>query len=230
MIFLGKEIGYMTNIIIYNIVEKNEYHLQKLVEGFDDFFQDDVQGIVINEYSEIFLKATYWQKKMQNRYRFNPEKGDFDIVMEEIVSVAEFGIEIEDKKLLIFGNKQMAQRIITLIGIVSENAFSITEFVIDIEKLVRGICEKPGIVLVKMRLTDITIEKGVMVNCSVNLLTQDEPKDLALKYVNNIAVVTFRLEKTFTNIAVYKSGKFSIGKADNDEKDELIQSIIKIIR
>ena len=124
----------------------------------------------------------------------------------------------------------MAQRIITLIGIVSENAFSITEFVIDIEKLVRGICEKPGIVLVKMRLTDITIEKGVMVYCSVNLLTQDEPKDLALKYVNNIAVVTFRLEKTFTNIAVYKSGKFSIGKADNDEKDELIQSIIKIIR
>ena len=94
MIFLGKEIGYMTNIIIYNIVEKNEYHLQKLVEGFDDFFQDHVQGIVINEYSEIFLKATYWQKKMQNRYRFNPEKGDFDIVMEEIVSVAEFGIEI----------------------------------------------------------------------------------------------------------------------------------------
>lgn len=69
-----------------------------------------------------------------------------------------------------------------------------------------------------------------MVNCSVNLLTQDEPKDLALKYVNNIAVVTFRLEKTFTNIAVYKSGKFSIGKADNDEKDELIQSIIQIIR
>lgn len=54
MIFLGKEIGYMTNIIIYNIVEKNEYHLQKLVEGFDDFFQDDVQGIVINEYSEFF--------------------------------------------------------------------------------------------------------------------------------------------------------------------------------
>lgn len=220
----------MTNILIYNIVEKSKYHLQKLVDGFYDHFQDDMQGVVINEYSEIFLKATYWQKKMQNSFRFNPEKGDFDIIKEEIVSVAEFGIEIEDKKLLIFGNKQMAQRIITLIGIVSENAFSITEFVIDIEKLVRGICEKTGIILVKMRLTDITIEKGVMVNCSVNLLTQDEPKDLALKYVNNIAVVTFRLEKTFTNIAVYKSGKFSIGKADNDEKDELIQSIIQIIR
>ena len=81
-----------------------------------------------------------------------------------------------------------------------------------------------------MRLTDITIEKGVMVNCSVNLLTQDEPRELALKYVNNIVVIAFRLEKMVANITVYKSGKFSIGKVDNDERDELIQSIVQIIR
>jgi hypothetical protein len=217
----------MTNIIIYNIVQKNKYHLQKLVDAFDGYFQDDTQGVVINEYNENFLKATYWQKKMQSSYRFNPEKRDFDVVKEEIVNFADFGIEIEDKKLLIFGNKQMAQRIITLIGIVSENAYSITEFFIDIEKLVRRICEKTSIVLVKMRLTDITIEKGVMVNCSVNLLAQDEPKELALKYVNNIVVIAFRLEKMVANITVYKSGKFSIGKVDNDE---LIQSIIQIVR
>ena len=220
----------MTNVIIYNIVQSSKYRLQKLVDAFDSYFQDDTQGIVINEYSENFLKATYWQKKMQNSYRFNPEKRDYDVMKEEIVTVAEFGIEIEDKKLLVFGNKQMAQRIITLLGVVSENAYSITEFVIDIEKLVRGICKKNSVVLVKMRLTDITIEKGVMVNCSVNLLAQDEPRELALKYVNNIVVITFRLEKMVANITVYKSGKFSIGKVDNDERDELIQSIVQIIR
>lgn len=32
-----------------------------------------------------------------------------------------------------------------------------------------------------------------------------------------------------TNITVYKSGKFSIGKADYDERDKLIQSIVQII-
>ena len=79
---------------------------------------------------------------MQNSYRYNPEKRDFDVMKEEIVTIAEFGIEIKDKKLLVFGNKWMAQRIITLLGTVLENAYSITEFVIDIEKLVRGMCKK----------------------------------------------------------------------------------------
>lgn len=32
------------------------------------------------------------------------------------------------------------------------------------------------------------------------------------------------------NITVYKSGKFSISKVDDDAKDELIQSIIQIVR
>ncbi len=220
----------MTNVIIYNVVQKKGYNLQKLVDDFENQLQDDAHGIVINEYNEKFLKARYWQKKMNKIYRFNPEKKDFDIIEEEIVIVADFGVEIEDKKLLVFGNKQMAQRIITLISIVSGNAYSITELVINIESLVQMVCKKPDIELVKMKLVDITIEKGVMVNCSVNLMVQDEPKELALKYVNNIVVIAFKFGKTMANITVYKSGKFSISKVSDDEKDELIQSIVHIVR
>ena len=132
----------MVNVIIYNIIQKNKYPLQKLIDDFENRIQDSTQGIVINEYSEKFLKATFWQKKMQKSYRFNPEKRDFDIIEEEIVSIADFGVEIEDKKLLVFGNKQMAQRIITLISVVSENAYLITECIINIEKFVQKICEK----------------------------------------------------------------------------------------
>ena len=220
----------MTNVILYDVVQKNEYHLQNLVDDFEDYFHDGTQGIIINEYSDKFLKAMFWQKKTQKSYRFNPEKREFDIIEEEIVSVADFGIEIEDKMLLVFGNKQMAQRIITLIGIVSGNAYSITEFSINIEKLVQRICEKPDVRLVKMKLAEITIEKGVLVNCSVSLLSQDDPINLALKYVNNIVVIAFKLEGISVNITVYKSGKFSISKVDDEEKDELIRNIIHIVR
>ena len=220
----------MTNVIIYNIVQKKEYCLQKLVDDFENRFQDNAQGIVINEYSEKFLKATFWQKKMQRNYKFNPEKRDFDIIEEDIVTFADFGVEVEDKKLLVFGNKQMAQRIITLIGIVSENAYSITEFVFNIEKLVRKICEKPDVKLVKIKLVDIAIEKGVMVNCSVNLMAQDDPVTLTLKYVKSIVAIAFRLGEISTNITVYKSGRFSLSKVDDNEKDELIQSIMQIVR
>lgn len=220
----------MTNVIIYNIIQKKEYHLLKLVDDFENWFQDNTQGIVINEYSEKFLKATFWQKKMQRNYKFNPERRDFDIIEEEIVFFADFGVEVEDKKLLVFGNKQMAQRIITLIGIVSENAYSITEFVFNIEKLVRKICEKPNVKLVKIKLVDIAIEKGVMVNCSVNLMAQDDPVTLTLKYVKSIVAIAFRLGEISANITVYKSGKFSLSKVDDNEKDELIQNIMQIVR
>ena len=220
----------MVNVIIYNIIQKNKYPLQKLIYDFENRIQDSTQGIVINEYSEKFLKATFWQKKMQKSYRFNPEKRDFDIIEEEIVSIADFGVEIEDKKLLVFGNKQMAQRIITLISVVSENAYLITECIINIEKFVQKICEKSDVKLVKMKLVDITIEKGVMVNCSVNLMAQDNPITLVLKYARNIVVIAFRLGEIAANITVYKSGKFSISKVDDDAKDELIQSIIQIVR
>ena len=220
----------MTNVILYNIIQKNDYHLQKLVDDFEGYFHDGTQGIIINEYSEKFLKAMFWQKRTQKSHRFNPEKREFDIIEEEIVTVADFGVEIEDKKLLVFGNKQMAQKIITLIGIVSGNAYSITEFVINIEKLVQRICEKPDVKLIRMKLADITIEKGVMVNCSVSLFSQDDPISLTLKYVNNIVVIAFKLGEISANITVYKSGKFSISKVGDDEKDELIQNIIHIVR
>ena len=229
-ICLQKGEVYMTNVIIFDIIQKDGYNLQKLVDAFENHLQDTTQGIIINEYNANFLKATYWHKKMQRGYRFNLEKKDFDEIEEEVVTVVDFGIQIQDKKLLVFGNKQMAQRIITLISIASGNAYSITEFVINIERLVRKICKETNVVLTKMRLADITIEKGVMVNCSVKLLAQDDPRELALKYIKNIMVIAFRLEGTEANITVYKSGKFSISKVAEDEKDELIKSIVRIVR
>lgn len=220
----------MVNVIIYDFTQKNKYPLQKLVDDLESKIQDETQGVIINEYDEKFLKARFWQKKIQKSHRFNPERRDFDIIEEEIVSIADFGVEIEDKKLLVFGNKQMAQRIITLISVVSENAYLITECAVNIEKFVQRICEKSDVKLVKMRLVDITIEKGVMVNCSVNLMAQDDPITLALKYAHNIIVIAFRLGGIAANITVHKSGKFSISKVDDDSKDELIQSIINTVR
>lgn len=228
--YLKKGEKHMTNVIIYEIIQKKDYSLQKLVDFFENNYQDETQGIIVNEYAEEFLKATYWQKKIQRGYRFNLEKKVYDIIEEEIVNTVEFGIEIVDRKFLVFGNQQMAQRIITLLGISSNNAYSITEFIVDIEKLVQKICIEQNIVLIKMRLADITIEKGVMVNCLVNLVKQDEPQRLALKYVNNITVIAFKLKEIPVNITVYKSGRFSIGKIDADEKDELIQQIVRIVK
>lgn len=219
----------MMNVIIYKISQEKKHGIQNLVDALIAYFQDETQGVVINEYSEDFLKATYWQKKKQKGYKYNYEKGDFDVIEEEVISATNFGIELKDKKLLVFGNKQMSQKIITIIGVASGNAYSITEFNISIEKLVNRICSDYDVTLMKMKLSDITLEQGVLVNCAVNLMTQDNPKLLALKYIQNITVITFKMANIATNITVYKSGKFSIGKILEEEKDEVIKKIIHIV-
>ncbi len=219
----------MINVIIYKISQDEIMSIQKLVDALSVFFQDNTQGIVINEYSDEFLKATYWQKKRQKSYQYNYQKGDFDIIEEEITNVANFDIELSDGKLLVFGNRILAQKIITILGVVSGNAYSITEFNISIEKLIQKICVDKEVALMKMKLSDITLEQGVLVNCTVNLLMQDNAKTLALKYIQNITVISFKLDNIEANISIYKSGKISIGKVLDEEKDEVIKKIIHIV-
>lgn len=218
----------MANMLLYDFVQNKKYTLKKFVDDYGESTLDDAQGFIFHEYDDEFLKATYWQRKKRKEYKYNIEKKQFEEVVEEIVNVVEFRIQMQDRKMLIFGNKQMAQRIITLIGITSKNAYSITEYVVDIEKLVDRICQIDSIELLKMKLIDITIDKGLLVNCNVNLLNQDHPTDIIRKYVSNIVVISFRFEKVNANVTVYQTGKISLSKISDDDKDEIIHRIIRI--
>lgn len=218
----------MANMLLYDFIQNKEYTLKNFVDDYVESALDDSEGIIFHEYDDEFLKATYWQRKKRKEYKYNIHKKEFEEVEEEIVNVAEFGIQVQERKMLIFGNKQMAQRIITLIGITSKNAYSITEYAVDIEKLVERICQNDSIELLKMKLIDITLDKGLLVNCDVNLLKQDNPTDIARKYVSNIVVISFRFEMINTNITVYKTGKISLSKISDDDKEEIIQRIIRI--
>ena len=112
--------------------------------------------------------------------------------------------------------------------IISKNSYSITEYVIDIERLVNRICQNENIELLKMKLIDIIIDEDILVNCNVNLLNQNNPVAIALKYIKNIIVITFKFEKMNTNVTVYKTGKVSISKITDEDKDEIIRKIIQI--
>lgn len=218
----------MANMLLYDFIQNKEYTLKNFVDDYVESALDDSEGIIFHEYDDEFLKATYWQRKKRKEYKYNIHKKEFEEVEEEIVNIAEFGIQVQERKMFIFGNKQMAQRIITLIGITSKNAYSITEYAVDIEKLVERICQNDSIELLKMKLIDITLDKGLLVNCDVNLLRQDNPTDIARKYVSNIVVISFRFEMINTNITVYKTGKISLSKISDDDKEEIIQRIIRI--
>lgn len=138
-------------------------------------------------------------------------------------------MQIKERKLLIFGNKQMAQRIITLIGLLSQNSYSITEHIIDIGSISKKICVMPEIKLLKVKLIDIIIDKEVIVDCNIDLMIQDRPEDIVLKYADNIIQVSFKIDGVDGKISIYKSGRFSATNLHEEERDELIQKIIQIV-
>lgn len=219
----------MVNLLIYSFIHTGKYELTRLVNGYLDSRQDDSQGIVFREYNNEFVKATYWQRKKRKQYKYNIESKCYEQREEEIVNVVEFCIEEHERKLFVFGSRQMAQRIITLIGIISENAYSITDSVFNMKKIVKKISYNKGVQLLKAKLEDIIIEKGVVVDCNVNLLSQDNPVDIVRKYIENIIVISFRFEKLDVNISIHKTGKISLNKINEDDTDELIQKVIDLI-
>ena len=80
-----------------------------------------------------------------------------------------------------------------------------------------------------MKLVDITIEKGLLVNCNVNLLNQNNPTDIAHKYVGNIVVLSFKFKNIHTVVTIYKNGKIVLSKINDDDREELIRNIYRIV-
>lgn len=218
----------MANLILYDFIQIKEYTLKKFVDDYEKKMQDTFQGVIFHEYDNNFLNATYWQRKVRKGYKYSVEKERFEEMEEEIVSVAEFGIDVAGKKLFIFGNKQIAQRIVTLIGIISQYSYSITEHIIDMEKIVNRICQNESTQLLKIKLSDIVIEYGLLVNCDVNLINQDNPVGIVLRYIDNIIVISFKLGEIDTNLTVYKTGKIFINKMVNDDREEIVQKVIQL--
>ena len=142
----------MANLILYDFIQIKEYTLKKFVDDYEKKMQDTFQGVIFHEYDNNFLNATYWKRKVRKGYKYSVEKERFEEMEEEIVSVAEFGIDVAGKKLFIFGNKQIAQRIVTLIGIISQYSYSITEHIIDMEKIVNRVCQNENTELLKIKL------------------------------------------------------------------------------
>lgn len=219
----------MENIILYEFEYSSPYSLKKLVDDYGEMEIDDSQGFIFKEYDENFLRAIYWQKKKYKNHKYNINTQEFEEITEETINVAEFYIQVNERKLIVFGSKMLAQKIVTLLGVVSKYAYSITEYFIDIEKLVNKLCIDEMIIFQKMKLTDIIIDREILVNCSVNLKNLDNPREVVEHYIKNIVVISFRLNPTVTNITVYNTGKVTMGKIAEDEKDEVLRQILKIV-
>ena len=59
-------------------------------------------------------------------------------------------------------------------------------------------------------------------------MDQDNPNGIALRYIANIIAFSFILEKVNTVVTVYKTGKISINKIADNDKEEIVQKIIQL--
>lgn len=54
--------------------------------------------------------------------------------------MTEFSIQTEYGKLIVWGSKTQAEKIVSMIGVVSKYAYSVTEYFINMEKLINKLC------------------------------------------------------------------------------------------
>lgn len=66
-------------------------------------------------------------------------------------------------------------------------------------------------------------------DCNVNLAIQDTPEEVISKYLDNIVQISFKIEGIEGRINIYKRDRVSITKLLEEDKDELIQKILRII-
>lgn len=219
----------MENVILFKITKMKEYSIETLVNNFGDFIQDNAQGVIINDYSNDFVQATYWNQIIRKRQSYNLSEKKFNYIEEMIIDASDFMIRIDAERMVIFGGKSIAQRIITLLGIISGNSYIISRYVIDIRKVAENVCNNTNIKILKLKLVDVPIEKNVLVNCIVDLTIQENPKVLIKKYIDNINAISMNIKDINTTVTMYKNGRITVGKIVYGNIEDIVEKIFKII-
>ncbi len=219
----------MDNVILFKITKIKEYSIENLVNNFGNFIQDDTQGVIVNDYGNDFVQATYWNQIIRRRQSYNLSEKKFNYIEEIVIDASDFMIRIDAERMIIFGGKSIAQRIVTLLGIISGNSYIISRYIIDIRKTAENVCKNTNIKILKLKLVDIPIEKNILVNCIVDVTVQENPKALIEKYIDNINAISINIKDINTTVTIYKTGRITVGKIVYDNIEDIVEKIFKII-
>ena len=215
-------------LLVFSFIVKSNFVMGKTVERILSA-NDNRRGCIIDEYEDSFCKGSYWIEKVKKEERYNILTNKFEIVQVPNISIIKFDINVSNETMIVFGNKSIAQNLITALGIASGNSIISDSYNVNLKKVVDKIIYDESIEVLRMKLNDIVIDKGILVSCNVYLSTQNEPKRLVEKYINNIVQLSFLSKTIGVNFTLNSLGKITINKNNDDNYDELINNIMDLI-
>lgn len=194
---------------------------------------DDANRFVFNEQNDSYISGCYLVQQTRNEVSYNVQENRFETVITNRLVVVKFEINLPNSILTIWGNKNIAQRLITLISQACNNQVVIDSYQVDFKKMLNRILSMGDITLSKMKLENVMIDSGINASCNVSLLNLDNAGALVKKYSDNISQISLILGDRFGDNAVsmtlFSSGSIVIYKDRDSISNEVIAQIQNIV-
>ncbi len=191
---------------------------------------NDKEKFVINDYADLWLDGYYVIEYLKNETRYNFLETKIEIMPVTVTSVAKFSIDLQSNLIDIWGNKNIALKLITALSISMHNNVIIESITTDIKEAINLALFESNANVVRIRIEDIIIDDGIVANCSVNLSGQENYNELLKKYIKNITQATLSVydvePENQISFTIYSSGAVVVYK----DKDEIGDNALEIIK
>lgn len=191
---------------------------------------NDNEKFVINDCTDLWLDGYYAIEYVKNETRYNFLDTKIETVPVTVTSVAKFSIDLKNNIMDIWGNKNIALKLITALSLSMHNEVIIESITTNIKEAINLAFIESDVNIIRVKIEDIIIDNGIVANCSVNLSGQDNYKELLKKYIKNITQATLSIyaeePENRISFAIYSSGAVVVYK----DKDEIEDNAFEIIK
>lgn len=191
---------------------------------------NDKEKFVINDCTDFWLDGYYVIEYVKNESRYNFLETKIEIIPVTVTSIAKFCIDLKNNLMDIWGNKNIALKLITALSISMHNEVTIESISTDIKEAISLALLESNASVIKVKIEDIIIDNGIVANCSVNLSGQEDYKELLKKYIKNITQATLSVydeePENRISFTIYSSGSVVVYK----DKDEIEDNAFEIIK
>lgn len=193
---------------------------------FQENYNEIDDRFVLNSYDNDTIDGMYIMQFISREWVFNPQSKSVESVDFQKTSIIPFSININDKRMDIWGNKTSAQKLITKMGIRLENQVEIDTFFIQLPRVLERL-KTEDVVYGKVKIENFLLQSNLVASCLVDLTNYDRPGDILNKYKDDIVQLSVSL-KNYEEIATvifYSSGSIVLYKSKDDISQELFDKI-----
>lgn len=208
---------------------KDSITWDEVVSNLLSFSSGDIH-CEVTEQTDTYIGGCYIAKVMQNQTQYNIETGSFETIPVARTQILRFDIFPFKCLMMLWGKKKVSTLFTTALQQAAINNLIIDYNKLEYKIMLTKLLSNPKVIFTRMNIANVVIEQGVVANCSVNLINQDNAHGLVRKYIGNISQISVQFgENIPTSLMLYSSGAI-VAYRDRDEiPSDIIDDVITMI-